>query len=503
MGLVLKARDISLDIEVAIKVLVDSRFSSSASHLQRFQREAQAAGALGHENIVRVYDFGITEKNIPYLVMEFVEGEQLDKFIKKNKTLDWFETVSIVRQIAKGMAHAHSKSVVHRDLKPANILITNQGTKDPLIKIVDFGIAKASTTIEELQFITQTGEILGTPAYMSPEQIKGEEVEKQSDVYSLGCIFFECLAGRAPFRGSTTLETFELHLSKKTPDLTDYNSSIPDKLVKLVERMLEKSKEKRVKTMDEVVERLDEIVHSYNETIVGTESEVKEQPSELHSVTAQFAPEKNQGSEFKLIAVIFVLLLVLATGYGYYTFTMESESASTKTSTEYEKKAYDDIYHMDGSFVSLILKHPERRELFYVDNPAMNDSVIKAVAPKLKLLQRVFLSHTSVTDKSLFHLSQHNLRYLVLVDDNITDKGLSYIGSIKSLRILDLSKCPISDTGLKKLYSLPGLRALYLEGCKNITRDGIARLKEALPGCTVYENKEYSRSAEDRDFEID
>ncbi|MGD9684896.1 MAG: serine/threonine-protein kinase [Candidatus Obscuribacterales bacterium] len=250
MGKVLKVRDRSLDKILAVKVLSLELGAEKkgASQLERFQREARAAGRLKHENLVSVLDFGITSENFPYLVMEFIEGPTLKELIaSSNGRLAIDEALDYLRQIASGMASAHSQGVVHRDLKSANIIVT-QGR----VKIIDFGIARLLD--QSGQHLTRTNVLLGSPLYMSPEQIRSERADERSDIYSFGCLIHECLTGRPPFRGATALETMTMHEKEEPPSLTD---DFGPAIESLARKCLAKSPGARYQTMQAVIEDIE------------------------------------------------------------------------------------------------------------------------------------------------------------------------------------------------------------------------------------------------------
>lgn len=189
MGTVYLVKDIVLDKLVAIKVL-DANLSSQQS--MRFQREGKLSGKLNHENIVSILDFGVSEKNVPYLVMEYLPGSSLSAVLEENGPIELNEALSIFISICAGMIHSHKTGILHRDLKPENIIVSGS-SGDRTIKIVDFGIARLTEADGQ---ITQTGAMLGSILYMAPEQSIGAASER-SDIYSMGCLMFATLTGGA------------------------------------------------------------------------------------------------------------------------------------------------------------------------------------------------------------------------------------------------------------------------------------------------------------------
>lgn len=221
MSVVYKARDKVLDRVVAIKQLISVVNSDQA--IVRFQREACAYAALKHPNIVNVFDFGIDEENRPFLVMDFLEGQTLDEVIAERNGLSVPETLEIFIQILDGLSHAHQKGIIHRDLKPANVMIQRFGSSQRIqVKIMDFGIAKVKVKDPQAAWQTQTGQVMGSPLYMSPEQsASSANVDGRADIYSVGCMLFEAMTCRPPFCGGSVVETVSMHRNETPPKMTE------------------------------------------------------------------------------------------------------------------------------------------------------------------------------------------------------------------------------------------------------------------------------------------
>jgi serine/threonine protein kinase len=239
MGEVWRATDTSLGREVAVKVL-KNEYADNPSFRARFEVEAQHAASLHHANIATVYDFGEAAAadgsgvHRPYLVMELVDGQPLSALIRPGSPMDPAAVRELLAQAADGLGAAHAAGIVHRDVKPANLLVT----PDRRVKVTDFGIARAAEGIG----LTQTGEVMGTPQYLSPEQAQGLTATPASDVYSLGVVAFECLAGRRPFAGETAVATALAHLREPVPDLPQ---AVPDDLATVVRTAMSKKPEDR------------------------------------------------------------------------------------------------------------------------------------------------------------------------------------------------------------------------------------------------------------------
>jgi serine/threonine protein kinase len=243
MGIVYKAEDTKLKRTVALKFL-PPELTRDDEAKQRFIHEAQAASALQHNNICVVYDIDESDDGQMFISMECLEGETLKKKIERGQ-LKTEEATDIAMQIALGLSEAHGHSIVHRDVKPANILITKSG----VAKIVDFGLAKLSGASK----LTKTGSTLGTVAYMSPEQLQGRDVDARADIFSLGVVLYEMLAGKMPFRGDHEAALMYSILNEEPAPLQQYVAHIPSELIHIVSRALEKSPADRYKTMDDLL----------------------------------------------------------------------------------------------------------------------------------------------------------------------------------------------------------------------------------------------------------
>jgi serine/threonine protein kinase/Flp pilus assembly protein TadD len=256
MGEVYRARDTRLERDVAVKVLPE-RLAHDPAALARFQREARAVAALPHPNVVAVYDYGV-EQGMPFVVMELLEGETLGRHLKRSP-LDWRGALAVAAAVADGVAAAHAKGIVHRDLKPENVYLTAAGG----VKVLDFGLARLEKVSPApgplsatVTFETQQGALLGTVSYMSPEQVRGLHADARSDVFALGCVLFEMVAGQRPFPGQTTADVMVAILHEPPPRLSESGRSRPAALDRVIARCLEKDPARRFPSAAELAAAL-------------------------------------------------------------------------------------------------------------------------------------------------------------------------------------------------------------------------------------------------------
>ena len=289
MGTVYKARQRLINRIVAVKML-HKTMMSSADVLRRFQLEAQAASRLSLPNILTIYDFGLTEEGQPYMVMDYLNGTSLDKIILAQHHLEPVRALNIFIQACAALAHAHMHEVLHRDIKPSNIMLVNFDDQSDFVKIVDFGIAKMMNKIEgQSAELTKTGEVYGSPPYMSPEQCRGLELDNRADIYSLACVLYKSLVGKNPMQtsgDSMPLQIMLKHINEKAPSFAEAAPELflSSRLEAVVFKALEKSPDDRYQTMLEFKDALEKV----REVLIA-ESKLSQQMKE--SATGEFELE--------------------------------------------------------------------------------------------------------------------------------------------------------------------------------------------------------------------
>ncbi|HZU97235.1 MAG TPA: serine/threonine-protein kinase, partial [Planctomycetota bacterium] len=251
MGAVFLAEHTKLKRQSVIKV-VPAHLSQNRQLIARFEREARAAAIVQHPNIVAVYNVG-EENGVHYIEMEFVDGSAIDAVLKEKKAIEQMECVRIIKDACRGLAEAHKNGIIHRDIKPDNIMMTRKG----VVKIADFGLARAGS--EEME-LTKVGQILGTPAYMSPEQCQGKPTDHRADIYSLGATFYAMITGKRPFTGSSVMEIMQKHIDEEPISPREYNPEIAVQVVKIILRMMAKKPEDRFQSSEEVIAAIDQFM---------------------------------------------------------------------------------------------------------------------------------------------------------------------------------------------------------------------------------------------------
>ncbi|CAN5245558.1 hypothetical protein BH10CYA1_BH10CYA1_09330 [soil metagenome] len=254
---VYRARQIQIGRIVALK-LMHPHLLKEEINKKRFEQEAKATAALSHPNLVLVHDFGLSPLGRPFIVMDFVDGPSLDTIFGLQGSLSSQQFVDVFSQCCRGLAHAHTRGVIHRDIKPSNIRLYKDEHNAVTAKILDFGIAKLFTQDEEALKMTETGAVMGSPAFMSPEQSRAEKVDHRTDIYSLGVVMFQAVTGAMPFKGKDIFETLYKHIYEPAPTFASLGLSyrIPDAVEALVRKTLEKDPAQRYQNMEDLQQDL-------------------------------------------------------------------------------------------------------------------------------------------------------------------------------------------------------------------------------------------------------
>lgn len=310
MAEVYLARQTSLDRPVAVKIL-RKEVAENPTLLKRFEREARAAAALSHPNIVQVYVVG-EDDGIRYIAQEYVEGLNLKEFLQRKGPPDVQVATHFMKQIASALQRAAQEGVVHRDIKPENIMITRKG----VVKVADFGLAQLAHPADGPSLeLTQVGTTMGTPLYMSPEQVQGQKVDHRSDIYSFGVTCYQLLSGHPPFRGETAVSVALQHVNNLAAPLNDVRPDVPLALVQIIEKMMAKQPDKRYADAGEVARDLKQIIAGLKgeldlESLSLTETGTISVPVQT-SVWQRFQQMSTRG---KLLGYLAAVVLTLVAG---------------------------------------------------------------------------------------------------------------------------------------------------------------------------------------------
>lgn len=252
MGVVYRARQLGMDREVAVKVLATA-LAADERALARFRREAKLLSRLRHPNLVVVHEFGVTDDGLAFIAMEMLEGHALSDLLTDGEPLPVDRAVALIDQVCAALEAAHRQGIIHRDLKPENLFVERLPDRADLLRVLDFGLARSN---EGGSVLTMEGAVMGTPAYMAPEQIRGEHNDTYTDLYQLGAVMYHLFSGRRPFSGPTPLSVMMQHLSAEPPALATLRPELPSALSQLVGELLRKAPSERPQSVGDVRARL-------------------------------------------------------------------------------------------------------------------------------------------------------------------------------------------------------------------------------------------------------
>lgn len=491
---VYKANDNILGKIVALKILKHP----DQKVLIRFQQEARALSLLVHKNLVQILDFNVTKQNHAYLIMEYINGEDLSSAIESYGRLSIEQALDIALQICDGMSHAHSKNIVHRDLKTSNIIVDN--LDNPKITIVDFGLAvkqaQDDTVVQDTRdgLSTTSGKVQGSPLYMSPEQANGKEAGHRSDIYSLGCILFKLLTGDTPFNSDELMDLLRKHISQSPPKLSEVDSSLelPDGLEDVVEKMLAKNPNSRYQSMPQVKDAILEL---------GKEA--------VEIDDTEFSTKGKQNN-----FLIYGLLLLVVGVAGFVIMNILSPKDFNSGTKEHKLTRLEIL--RNGFSLSRNTNHDEHdQNLWYGPSISLTkelkDEDLKILAtlieeqkenriairkeqqlhrkenknnPDFKLKEKPIytdslnLLETHITGEGLKYLVDSGIKRLDLSKTTLSPVAFEYLAQMPKLHRLILDFSTLDDSGLQKLWQSRSLIDLRLKNSKGITDDALIGIEE-------------------------
>ena len=476
MGIVFKARNRFTDRIVAIKVLKQDEFSHADQ--ERFKREAKAASAFRHANAVQVLDFGVCNQS-PYLVMEYVGGVNLDAFLKARGKMTERGSMQIAKQIGAVLSAAHGAGVVHRDLKPSNIMIQASAEGQLRAIVLDFGLAKL-TNVKTNDQLTKTGDTMGTPQYMSPEQFQGTAADARSDIYSLGAVLYQCCTGNPPHEGDTPYSTmYKVFNSEPTPFLRQEGEQ-PSSFEHIIFRCLERSLDDRYQTVASLIEDLERVDRGDSPCFESTKTEPD---GRLESKKARaFFPVGLLVSSVASVAVL--------TSVGSFFILQHTHAPSTKAPavSTASSAITPGPLRSDQKFIAFVKAEPNLTQLTVPDD--ISDSALAEVA-SLKELDTLTI-HNSYVHKFSFLSKLPRIRFINFSQSNMrmdssawatlaslpTLKGLGLDGIIfdekdiaglagsKTLHTLVISRTSINRPTIEQITRIKTLDVLGISQCK-------------------------------------
>lgn len=498
-GRVYKARDLMLDTTVALKVLLNT--SGTEKAIMRFQQEARLASKMKHPAIATIYNFGVYE-NTPFLAMEFVTGESLHSILEREQTLPILDFLEVFLHVCDAIQHAHSAGIIHRDIKPGNILVSKSEDGTTSAKVLDFGVAKTLDVVQESAGrLTPTGNLVGSPNYMSPEQAQGHSLTPRTDNYSIGCVMWTALTGEPPFVRENAMETLQCHANAELPKLsTIVGDNIPLQLTAMIDELLSKKPEARPDLKTEVIPLLAECLDSCIAEIQ-EKARAQQESDTTDSAPIAVTPRLKEKVWIGIFSVIGFLLLVWLILFlidrhaeklekpSHVGFGMGMEVGSDKQLEDLQDETAEELIELvrQGKKHSLTFSINYKREY-----------LLKCVG--LPELQRLDITSADLFDDDLQHIAGiPNLEYLSLnrtqvknlegleklrkltglelKDLKIDNESLRTVGKVKTLEYLNLLHTDIDDEGVQHLTDLRNLKKLDLSGTK-ITADAAQYIKQ-------------------------
>ncbi len=510
------------------KVAVKTLHYLAADQLLGFQQEARAISKLNHPNIVKILDFGATDAGTPYMVLEYIDGVDLESLVTSSSNLSLNDILEVMLSVCDALSYSHLKEIYHRDLKPSNILIEQTDGKLNA-KLVDFGVARIKFETLEPN-ICQGTTVIGTPAYMSPDQMRGISYDQRSELYSVGCILFELLSGKQLYTAETVLELVALHANAPIPRLNDGGNQYPEELDRILSRCLAKEPEHRYQNVHALKADLAQVLESEHSSPSSSPStDYPENQIDYRTITERRS-ESPRKSKLLIAAVTTVVLLVIA-GTAFLVLNPRRNKseiyAPPSASTPEQKLKPGDLNNalletkfnvnefngnrwlfnmgeVNDQSVDEILKSKHGNRLWLdrseLDTGSLSPAGILRLKPahvvslalismpltdahldalaQLKTLKLLRLfENPGFYDESVRHIQpMSNLTELMIRNPHVTDRGIKFLSGMNNLEILSLDRCSkVTDKSLDVIENLTGLRRLSLTAT-NLSKQGILRV---------------------------
>jgi serine/threonine protein kinase len=534
MGVVFLAEDTRLGRTVALKTM-KPEIAADPRHRQRFLREARAAAKVEDDHIVPIYDVG-EERGVPWLAMPLLKGQSLDEMLKRLKVLTPAQAVRLGAQVARGLAAAHAAGLIHRDVKPANVWVEPEG--GGRAKLLDFGLAREERPDPDgTEPLTRTGAVVGTPAYMAPEQARGEKLDARADLFSLGCVLYRAVTGRLPFQGDGLMGTLLALATETPPPPHEVNSAVPPPLSALIVKLLAKERTGRPASASEVVTALQALLQ---ETATATLplakpvavpaaapkdenpwsdlTEVQERPAPAAPAAPPTPPWNRRrlaiGAAAALVLIggllagVIVIIKnkkgeevarVVAPEGGSVETRKVSDSGKAKidpASVDVDRRAAEWVLSIGGKvFVNYdwkwVTELPKGQFGLAGVNLSDNRKVTDAGLANLKECRGIWqldLGGSSISDAGLAQVkdfaSARLMTELYLSNTAVGDAGLAHLSDCTGLRQIQMGNTRVTDSGLAHLVKLKNLRVLWVNMTK-VTEAGVKKLAAALPLCKI------------------
>jgi serine/threonine protein kinase len=473
-GSVYRVLQVFLKKQFALKVLNGLVLSSNT--VRRFQIEAQAASRLEHPNLAKAVDFGLIDDHQPFIVMEFVKGSTLADYLKQNGRLTLPEVLKVFIPIFNGMAHAHAQGVIHRDIKPSNIILMPVDESSFMPKVVDFGIAKVvlDQDTEGLP-LTRTGEVFGTPLYMSPEQCSGIRVDCRSDIYSLGCVIFEALTGAPPFFGETALQMMMQHCNETPPSLKEASLGLdfPPAMETVMSQLLAKEPGDRYQNCIDGAADL--------AAILGNKRLAQNRQTSVANTSSRSEKSKADNRHNRLLySLPFLLMLIATAAYflGRQRVLTETLPDNSDTLTATNLKQNQTLQSDSGKIFEELAKTSAKdslrqyltsvTEAFNFSGPGnqIEEEDLSLLKSRPRIIQVTLNNQKKLGDGAIKYLSS-NLKSLSMMTTGLSNIGLKEISAripmLESLDIRNDSKI----TDIECLTNLKMLSTLKISGIRH------------------------------------